>query len=128
MAALVWTPPDGRTRRHTLDRETRIGRTDENDVKLDDPQVSKRHALISRRDGDWVFLDVGSRNGRTGPGEPEGDLPAQSPVDPRDEDVVVRHEATSLYPTPITPVSRRSRSAPVMVRDQGESFRPSGHS
>jgi pSer/pThr/pTyr-binding forkhead associated (FHA) protein len=42
---------------------TRLGRSLNADVEIDDPSVSRRHALIVRQDGQTYVLDDGSRNG-----------------------------------------------------------------
>jgi pSer/pThr/pTyr-binding forkhead associated (FHA) protein len=42
---------------------TRLGRSLSADVEIDDPSVSRRHALIVRQDGQTYLLDDGSRNG-----------------------------------------------------------------
>ena len=42
---------------------TRLGRSPSADVTLDDPTVSRRHALIVQRDGAYVLLDDRSMNG-----------------------------------------------------------------
>jgi pSer/pThr/pTyr-binding forkhead associated (FHA) protein len=42
---------------------TRLGRSLSADVEVDDPSVSRRHALIVRQDGQTFLLDDGSRNG-----------------------------------------------------------------
>jgi pSer/pThr/pTyr-binding forkhead associated (FHA) protein len=42
---------------------TRIGRGMSADVRLDDPTVSRRHALVAQRDGECVLLDDRSMNG-----------------------------------------------------------------
>jgi pSer/pThr/pTyr-binding forkhead associated (FHA) protein len=42
---------------------TRLGRSLSADVEIDDPSVSRRHALIVRQDGQTFLLDDGSRNG-----------------------------------------------------------------
>jgi pSer/pThr/pTyr-binding forkhead associated (FHA) protein len=42
---------------------TRLGRSLSADVEIDDPSVSRRHALIVREDGQTFLLDDGSRNG-----------------------------------------------------------------
>jgi pSer/pThr/pTyr-binding forkhead associated (FHA) protein len=45
------------------DAEASIGRGSDCDIVLDDPEVSRRHAVI-RRDGDrYVLADLGSKNG-----------------------------------------------------------------
>ena len=42
---------------------TRLGRSLTADVEIDDPSVSRRHALIVRQDGRTYLLDDSSRNG-----------------------------------------------------------------
>ena len=42
---------------------TRLGRSLSADVEIDEPTVSRRHALIVREDGGTYLLDDGSRNG-----------------------------------------------------------------
>jgi ABC-type multidrug transport system ATPase subunit len=44
------------------DRMT-VGRDTSNHVVLPDPNVSRFHAELVRRDGSWVVVDLGSRNG-----------------------------------------------------------------
>ncbi len=41
----------------------RIGRSDENEVTLTDPSLSRRHAEIYHENGAWMLKDSGSRNG-----------------------------------------------------------------
>lgn len=41
----------------------RIGRDQENDIQLQDSEVSRRHAQIVRRSGEFVFEDLNSANG-----------------------------------------------------------------
>jgi len=40
-----------------------IGRLDDCDIALPDPGVSRRHAEVVRRDGQYVVVDLGSTNG-----------------------------------------------------------------
>ena len=42
---------------------TRIGRETDNDVVLDDPATSRRHAQIAYHDAKYVLTDQGSANG-----------------------------------------------------------------
>ena len=42
---------------------TTIGRGSDNDIVLDDPATSRRHAHIEYRDGMYVLTDLGSANG-----------------------------------------------------------------
>lgn len=41
----------------------RVGRVAENDVVLADSSVSRNHAVLSQRNGEWVLEDLGSSNG-----------------------------------------------------------------
>lgn len=50
--------------RYSLEAEnTRIGRHPDSEIVLDDITVSRRHAAIIRRDGEYEVLDSGSLNG-----------------------------------------------------------------
>jgi serine/threonine protein kinase len=40
-----------------------VGRAESNDIVVDDPDVSKRHLVLDRRNGRWWIEDVGSTNG-----------------------------------------------------------------
>lgn len=42
-----------------------IGRGSDSDVVLSDPNVSRKHAELSRSEGRWVLVDLGSTNGTT---------------------------------------------------------------
>src|SRR5581483_2352091 len=42
---------------------TTIGALGENDLVIDDPEVSKRHARIEQRDDKYFVVDLSSRNG-----------------------------------------------------------------
>jgi signal transduction histidine kinase len=48
---------------YTLEDDTTIGRSPENDVCLLDDKVSRRHARLEIRAGRWVLHDLESRNG-----------------------------------------------------------------
>lgn len=48
------------TRHELTTLETSVGRKASQDVKLDNPTVSKNHAVISRRLDDWHIFDLGS--------------------------------------------------------------------
>jgi len=39
-----------------------LGRDADNDLRFDDRTVSRHHALIGQRDGEWYISDLGSRN------------------------------------------------------------------
>jgi hypothetical protein len=47
-----------------------VGRSQENDIVINDPNVSRRHARISRTDGGFVVEDLGSTNGTLLDGAP----------------------------------------------------------
>ena len=50
-------------REHELTGDVTIGRLDQNDLALGKTTVSRRHAIISARDGRWFIEDCGSFNG-----------------------------------------------------------------
>ena len=47
----------------TVTDSATLGRLPECEVTLDDPSVSRRHARVSRRNGQWTVEDLGSTNG-----------------------------------------------------------------
>jgi hypothetical protein len=50
--------------RHELgDRTLTLGRSRECDIRVDDPNVSRRHAEIRHEDGAYSIVDLGSTNG-----------------------------------------------------------------
>lgn len=53
---------------------TALGRDLDNQVVLQDPTVSGRHAVIHHRDGAWWIEDLGSRNGTRVNGRPARSL------------------------------------------------------
>src|ERR1700724_4461531 len=59
---LAWLDQAGGERRY-VESETRIGRGEQNNVRLTHPSVSRDHALIRRADGSYVISDLGSANG-----------------------------------------------------------------
>jgi pSer/pThr/pTyr-binding forkhead associated (FHA) protein len=63
--ALVVRSGGGRAGEHFLleQEETSVGRSPDCDVFLDDVTVSRRHALVVRRDGRYFIEDRGSLNG-----------------------------------------------------------------
>lgn len=61
LTAVVVLPDD---RRITLGAETLVvGRSADNAIVFDDPNVSRRHAEIAPSAGGWVIKDLGSTNG-----------------------------------------------------------------
>jgi Protein of unknown function (DUF3662)/FHA domain len=51
-------------KRHELaKREVTLGRSRECDIRIDDPNVSRRHAEIRQEDGAYWIVDLGSTNG-----------------------------------------------------------------
>jgi pSer/pThr/pTyr-binding forkhead associated (FHA) protein len=63
--ALVVRSGGGRTGEHFIPRDDRtsIGRSPDCDIFLDDVTVSRRHAVLLRRDDSFVIEDQGSLNG-----------------------------------------------------------------
>jgi ATP-binding cassette subfamily B protein len=51
---------------HPLDKDAlTIGRRPGNDVQIASPLISGNHAMLINRDGQWLIIDRGSRNGLT---------------------------------------------------------------
>lgn len=67
---LVVTTPRG-VSEHPLDRDViTLGREAGNDIVVDDPVVSRRHALLRRSGDGYEIEDLGSANGLTSAGRP----------------------------------------------------------
>jgi len=61
---ILQDPAGGETRRWVLDHEvTTIGRWEGNEVSLADREVSRKHAQIRHDGGQYVLVDLGSKNG-----------------------------------------------------------------
>ena len=58
-----------------------LGRSRDSDVRLDDPNVSRRHAELRREEGGWVVADLGSTNGV----KVNGRRVSEAPLKPGDE-------------------------------------------
>ncbi len=63
--ALVVRSGGGRAGEHFAPggEETTIGRSPDNDIFLDDVTVSRKHAVLMERNGDYFIEDLGSLNG-----------------------------------------------------------------
>jgi pSer/pThr/pTyr-binding forkhead associated (FHA) protein len=48
---------------YALGAQARLGRNADNEIRLNDPQASRYHALIQRQRDDYVIMDQGSGNG-----------------------------------------------------------------
>ena len=57
------------------DKEVRIGRSSENEVVINEPSISRHHALISPSKDGHTVQDLGSRNGIWVNGQRAGDTP-----------------------------------------------------
>lgn len=63
-ARLVVRTPAGQTLEFPLDKEeVRVGRTVDNDIRIDDTTVSRHHAVIRREGNAFIVEDLGSSNG-----------------------------------------------------------------
>ncbi len=69
VAWVDWSGPAGDGQRVVLDGMT-IGRLASNDIVLRDREVSKQHASLQQRGGDWWIRDAGSANGTLVGGTP----------------------------------------------------------
>jgi hypothetical protein len=63
----------GETVRVPREGVTTLGRLPESPLRLDDPEISYRHAAVRLHGATWQVMDVGSTNGTTVDGERIGD-------------------------------------------------------
>ena len=75
----------------------RIGRSQDADVVIDQPEVSRIHALIYRQDGEIHLLDLGSSNGTKVDGTTVGASPV---VVPTVAEITSGQPPLSLHPMP----------------------------
>jgi adenylate cyclase len=59
---MAWLDQPSGERRY-VESELRIGRGEQNDLRLNDASVSRYHAFLRRVDGRYLLSDVGSQNG-----------------------------------------------------------------
>src|SRR5712691_10474459 len=59
---MAWLEQPSGERRY-VQSELRIGRGEQNDLRLNDGSVSRDHAFLRRVDGRYLLSDVGSQNG-----------------------------------------------------------------
>ncbi|HLG17559.1 MAG TPA: FHA domain-containing protein [Blastocatellia bacterium] len=67
---IVIRSPGEPAREMNLSGDATIGRAFDNSICIDDSGVSRYHAVIDERDGDFWLCDLGSRNGTTVNGDP----------------------------------------------------------
>lgn len=63
---------------HRVDGETNVGRAGDSEIALSDDSISRAHARIRRRDGQWTLWDLDSTNGtwvETGAGRERVEAP-----------------------------------------------------
>ncbi len=63
VAKIVYRSPDGLETDFVLDPINRVGRHPRNNIRLNDREISKEHAIIELRGNDWFLKDLGSSNG-----------------------------------------------------------------
>lgn len=63
VAKVVYVSPDGMETEFDLSGSTPLGRHPSNEVRLNDREISKRHAVIEKRADGWWIKDLGSSNG-----------------------------------------------------------------
>ncbi len=75
-----------------------IGRSSSNDIVLDDPAASRRHALLERLAAGWWIHDLGSLNGTLVNGKPvhrEAPLYSGDEIMVGETKIVYRSDATA---------------------------------
>ena len=60
---LIWRGEDGQVQHRLIDRDLVIGRASDCDIVLDDPRISRRHALIRHHSEADILVDLDSANG-----------------------------------------------------------------
>lgn len=83
--------------------ETSIGRTEGNDIILNHPSVSRRHAKIESRKETWWIVDLKSTNGV----KVNGNLVAEAQVNPGDK-ILIGSVQLELKPVPSVNFSNES--------------------
>ena len=63
IAKIVYRSPDGLETDFVLDGINTVGRHPKNNIRLNDREISKEHAVIERRGSEWWIKDLGSSNG-----------------------------------------------------------------
>ena len=62
-ARLVYENAEGLVTEFPLEDKNSIGRHPQNAIRLNDPEISKSHAIIEKRGANWFLVDQGSSNG-----------------------------------------------------------------
>lgn len=62
-ARIVYVSPDGMETDFSLQGPTTVGRHPSNEIRLNDREISKQHAVIEERAGEWYIRDLQSSNG-----------------------------------------------------------------
>lgn len=63
VAKIVYVSPDGLETDFVLDARNSVGRHPKNNIRLNDREISKEHAIIERRNNEWWLNDLNSSNG-----------------------------------------------------------------
>jgi DNA-binding CsgD family transcriptional regulator len=114
----LWTGSGSELVRLESDRIT-IGKSPDNDVVLDDPVVSRLHAVIERYAAGWAIRDLGSRNGTYVNGERIGSERALRPGDEiRLGDTRLNYRADVISDLPSA--TRASQAPPEITRREHE--------
>lgn len=91
MATLIFLDDDKGEETYQLKPEgTTIGRETDNDIILQEGEISRHHARVVEKDGEWVFKDLGSGLGTTVNDEPVKD--SEQVLIPGDLIVMGRHK------------------------------------
>jgi hypothetical protein len=101
-----------------------IGRSLDNDIVLDDERVSRRHAQLRRRYGQYVLYDLNSTGGTTVNGRPADETPLRHGDVLAFAGVKMRFEQLDAPPAPPDPPDA-TRPMPDPPRARGTS-RPGG--
>ncbi len=124
---LIQRPGEADERFSLADTEVRIGRLSDNELAIDEPSLSRYHAVISATGDGHTVVDLGSRNGTRVNGQLASDAPVQ--LRPGDDvalgsqGVVLRYLADDARSGDITgffgtvPAPGESTVSPAVVED-----------
>lgn len=70
MLTVFWTDEEGDHEIPLANPMTRVGRSPEADLRIANPSISRRHAVLLATDGVWTLRDLNSQNGTSVDGRP----------------------------------------------------------
>jgi putative serine protease PepD len=124
---LKFRSADGRTTAFDHQRVLRVGRGQDNDIVLDSPSISRRHAELRPTDGGWDLNDVGSTGGTWINGQRVANAPLAATTTARFGAQSDGVEATFTVDLPDTSTTgalgdQKTEQKTVLLRDQQPTY------